>query len=149
MPPTWTATLISWRFRYVSRAFEAAGYASAEEFLRRSYVPAFAGCDGDDLLAQIHAWRLADVSAHTDGDLARALARVRARVLLMPCTTDKYFTLAEATREAAALGDLGTLKPIVSAAGHRAGDPHRPELRAELEFIRAAVHELLLEVADE
>lgn len=128
---------------YTSRAFEAAGYASAEEFLRRSYVPAFAGCDGDDLLAQIHAWRLADVAAHTGGDLARALARVQARVLLMPCTTDKYFTLVEATREAAALGDRVTLKPIVSAAGHRAGDPHRPELKAELEFIRTAVHELL------
>lgn len=36
-------------------------------------------------------------------------------------------------------------RPIDSAAGHRAGDPHRPELAAEYEVIRSAVHELLAE----
>ena len=60
-----------------------------------SYLPAFANCDADDLLSQIRTWRHADVSRHTGGDLAAALGRVRARVLLMPCTTDKYFTVDE------------------------------------------------------
>ena len=110
-----------------------------------SYLPAFANCDADDLLSQIRTWRHADVSRHTGGDLAAALGRVRARVLLMPCDEDRYFTLGEAQHEAALLGERATLRPIVSAAGHRAGDPHRPELAAEAAFIRRHVHELLSE----
>ena len=66
-------------------------------------------------------------------------------MLLLPCTTDKYFTVEEARREAAALGGRATLAPIVSPAGHRAGDPHRPELQAEQAFVRDAVHKLLAE----
>ena len=38
---------------YVDRGYEAAGYASADVFLEQSYLPAFAGCDADDLLAQV------------------------------------------------------------------------------------------------
>lgn len=129
---------------YVEKAYEAAGFASADAFLEESYLPAFAGCDGDDLLAQIHAWREADATRGAP-HLADGLRGVRAKVLLMPCDTDKYFTLEEARREAEALGDRCTLRPIVSPAGHRAGDPCRPELKAEHEFIRAAVHKFLQE----
>ena len=67
------------------------------------------------------------------------------KVLLMPCDTDKYFTLEEARREAEALGERCTLKPIVSPAGHRAGDPCNHGLEAEHDFLRAAVHEHLLQ----
>jgi hypothetical protein len=62
-----------------------------------------------------------------------------------PSDTDKYFTLEEARREAGALGDRCTLKPIASPAGHRAGDPYRHGLKAEHDFICAAVHEHLLQ----
>ena len=44
---------------YTERAYLAAGYSSAEDFVARSYVPAFATCDGDDLLSQIQTWRSA------------------------------------------------------------------------------------------
>ena len=37
---------------YLDRDYAAAGFASAQDFLQRSYIPAFAGCDADDLLAQ-------------------------------------------------------------------------------------------------
>ena len=67
------------------------------------------------------------------------------KVLLMPCDTDKYFTLEEARREAEALGERCTLKPIVSPAGHRAGDPCNHGLEAEHDFLRAAVQEHLLQ----
>jgi len=130
---------------YTQRGYASAGFECAEAFVRDSYLPAFANCDADDLLSQIRTWRHADVSRHTGGDLAAALGRVRARVLLMPCDEDRYFTLGEAQHEAALLGERATLRPIVSAAGHRAGDPHRPELAAEAAFIRRHVHELLSE----
>lgn len=51
----------------------------------------------------------------------------------------------QAQREAAVLGERAILAPIRSDAGHRAGDPHRAELKEEYEFIRARVHELLQE----
>ena len=64
----------------------------------------------------------------------------------MPCAAceqDRYFTLEEAEAEAAMLGERALLRPITSAAGHRAGDPHRPELHAEAALIKRHVHELL------
>jgi homoserine O-acetyltransferase len=127
---------------YRTRAYAAAGYASADDFVQRSYLPAFAGCDADDLLAQVRTWREADATRGAPS-LEAALGAVRARVLLMPCDSDGYFTLVEAECEAAALGGRAIFKPIRSASGHRAGDPHRPELKAEYEFIRQAVHDLL------
>ena len=130
---------------YTEAEYARAGFASAEDFVERSYLPAFANCDADDLLSQIRTWRDADVAVHTGGDLRAALGRVRARVLLMPCDQDRYFTLGEAEREAALLGDRCVFRPIVSAAGHRAGDPHRPELGAEATWIRRHVYELLAE----
>ena len=36
-----------------------------------------------------------------------------------------------------------TFAPIESPAGHRAGDPHRPELKKEANFLRENVHRLL------
>jgi homoserine O-acetyltransferase len=129
---------------YTERAYERAGYASADGFVEHSYLPAFADCDADDLLAQLGAWREAG-AALPAGSLAEALASVRAKVLLMPCDTDKYFTLAEARREAEALGDRAILSPIISPAGHRAGDAHRPELSAERTHITKAVRALLAE----
>ncbi|KAL1523357.1 hypothetical protein AB1Y20_018301 [Prymnesium parvum] len=127
---------------YLEQRYRAAGYASAEEFISRSYIAGFASCDAADLLAQVATWRTADV-ALPHGGLKQALSRVTAKVLLMPCDTDRYFTLEEAKVEAALLGDRCTLVPIRSAAGHRAGDPHRPELTDELAFIKQHVHKLL------
>ena len=81
--------------------------------------------------------------ASSEAEHEEAMRRIRAKVLLMPCDEDRYFTLAEAKREAALLGELVEFAPIVSSAGHRAGDPHRAELAAEKEFIRSHVHGLL------
>ena len=107
-------------------------------------MPGFAACDADDLLSQLRTWRHADVGEHdAGGDAHAVLAAVSCRVLLMPCDSDRYCTLAEARREAAALGERCTLAPIRSRAGHRAGDPHRPELAEEAAFIRSQVHELI------
>ena len=124
---------------YVDRGYATAGYATAEDFVTHSYLPAFAQCNPSDLLAQVRAWRAADIAVHTNGDWEAALRRMRARVLLMPCVGDKYFTLTEAKREAAVLGDQCSLVPIRSPAGHRAGDPSRPELTKEREFLTRAV----------
>ena len=59
--------------------------------------------------------------------------------------TPRYFTVAEAEREAALLGERCQLTPIRSAAGHRAGDPSRPELAAERAFLTRTVRDFLRE----
>ena len=126
---------------YEARRYKGAGFATADEFVERSYLPAFAHCDADDLLSQIRTWRAADIAR--DDDDGAAFARIRAKVLLMPSDTDRYFTLGASRAEAKALGDRAALAPIRSAAGHRAGDPHRPELADEREYIRSRLHKFL------
>ena len=63
----------------------------------------------------------------------------------MPCDGDKYFTLKEAQREAELLGGKCSLRPMLSAAGHRAGDPSRPELGEEREFLTRTVRAFMSE----
>ena len=117
--------------------------ATVASFVSESYESGFALSDPDDLLCQLDTWLNADASAHAGGNLATALACVEARVLLMPGTTDRYFTADAARAEAELLGKRCVLAPIESAAGHRAGDPHRRGLEAENAFITDRVRALL------
>ncbi|KAJ1626206.1 hypothetical protein T492DRAFT_1146951 [Pavlovales sp. CCMP2436] len=91
-------------------------------------------------LLSYNAWSVSDTAG---GDLAAALSRVEARVLLMPCASDRYFSLDAARHEAKLLGRRAVLRPIESAVGHRAGDPWRRGLEGEDSFIREQVHALL------
>ena len=127
---------------YIGREYERHGFADVDDFVARGYLPGFAHGDADDLLAQVRAWKAADVAAHAGGDFAAALRRVTARVIHMPCASDRYFTKGEAAAEVALLPNA-ELRPIESPFGHRAGDPWRPEQAAEREAIRSAVHGIL------
>ncbi len=89
-----------------------------------------------DLLAALHAW--ADTARPPDA--ARAgLSRISARVFMVPCDTDTYFTVQDAGFEAASIANA-TLLPLVSPYGHCAGAPGRlPAESARIEeiFIKA------------
>jgi homoserine O-acetyltransferase len=95
--------------------------------------------DPAHLLAMLRTWQ----SAHpgpADRSLRETLSQVTARAILMPGTTDMYFTVAENTLEAAWL-PRAELRPIVSDYGHIAGRPgHLPEVTAQVE---AAVSDLV------
>jgi homoserine O-acetyltransferase len=83
-----------------------------------------------------------DVSATTrdEGDLPRALNRIRARTLVMPSATDLYFTPQDCAADARAISGARLLT-IPSIWGHRAGNPYQnPE---DARFIRNAVAELM------
>lgn len=73
--------------------------------------------DANDLLAVLESWH----QAHQPDP---ALAAIRARCLLMPGSTDSYFTEAEARLEWAQLQDA-RFEPLVSPYGHCAGAPGR------------------------
>jgi len=117
--------------------------ATVAGFVKESYEVAFLNSDADDLLCMASTWQSAEVSDTAGGDLAAALSRVEARVLLMPCASDRYFSLDAARHEAKLLGRRAVLRPIESAVGHRAGDPWRRGLEGEDSFIREQVHALL------
>ena len=121
-------------------------FSSLEDFLHRSYDLGFAGSNINNLFAQTYTWQAGDISRNEQfsGDLGAALAAITARTLVMPCSTDRYFT-EEEVRDGVAMMDpaRAMLAPIVSDWGHRAGDPHRPGQEADAEYLRQHVHDLL------
>ena len=98
--------------------------------------------DANDLLTKLNAWESADPAAAPEfgGDLRAALGCIRAQTIVMPCDTDRYFTLEENRLEAAMIPDA-EFRPLISPYGHCAGAPGRfPE---PMQFIDTALRELL------
>jgi len=120
---------------YRERLFETAlGAPDLETFLRTDWEDSFATSAAANLYAQARTWQEADIA--DGGDLAQALARIEASVLLMPGTTDLYFRVADNEAELPHLRH-GALRPIPSVWGHRAGSPRtNPE---DLAFLRREV----------
>lgn len=130
---------------YRDEAWRGLGYASLEDFLTRSWDGAFARRDANDLLAQIATWQHGDISAcaRFGGDFAKAMAAIKAHMLLMPGATDSYFQPSDNAAELPLLINARSaeLCPIPSLYGHRAGNPVL--LPAERAFLRDAIARLL------
>jgi homoserine O-acetyltransferase/O-succinyltransferase len=127
---------------YREKLWEGAGFASLEDYLVRAWEGNFLRRHGEDLLSMIDTWYQSDISDNPlyKGDLARALGTITARAMIMPSTTDLYFTLADSEVETRLMPNA-ELRPISSLWGHRAGNPlHCPEDEATL---RTAVRALL------
>ncbi|RXH20758.1 alpha/beta fold hydrolase [Bradyrhizobium guangzhouense] len=130
---------------YRDELWREAGFTSLEDYLVRAWDAVFARRDANDLLAQIGIWQRGDISrcAAFGGDLDRALAAIKAHMLLMPGATDRYFDARDNEDE---LGKLinaksAVLHPIPSLHGHRAGNPvNKTRDRA---FLKAEIAELL------
>lgn len=113
------------------------GYSSLDD-LRESWVKDHLTWDPADLLTMLRTW----ADAGLDEPWSRALERITARAILMPSTSDMYFTLAENELEAAHLPST-ELRPIVSDHGHIAGRPGH--LQGVSEQIARAMSDLLSE----
>jgi homoserine O-acetyltransferase len=90
----------------------------------------------------IETWKRSDISDNETfhGDLDQALAAITADTLVMPGSTDLYFTAEDSHLEARRIRKSIYL-PIPSVWGHRAGNPVKnPE---DEQFIARAVKELL------
>jgi homoserine O-acetyltransferase len=120
----------------------ALGAPGLATFLRTDWEERYQRRHAADLYAQLRTWEAGDISANPlyGGDLPRALAAIRARVLLMPGATDLYFRVADNEAELAGLADAELL-PIPSIWGHRAGNPAANP--ADAQFIRRAVQKWL------
>ncbi len=127
---------------YREELWARAGFASREDYVIRAWEGNFLRRDPMDLLSMVETWMSSDISANDvfRGDLDAALGAITAPAIVMPSTTDLYFTLDDSRVETALMPNAD-LRPIRSNWGHRAGNPqHSPEDEAA---IRQAVHELL------
>jgi homoserine O-acetyltransferase len=127
---------------YRERLWATAGFASLEDYLVRAWEGNFLRRAAEDLISMIDTWAQSDISDNPlyGGDIAAALGAIRARTLVMPSTTDLYFTVADSEIETRLMPNA-ELRPIHSIWGHRAGNPVQcPEDEAVL---RQAVGELL------
>jgi homoserine O-acetyltransferase len=130
---------------YRDEVWREAGFHSLEDYLSRAWDDAFSRRDANNLLAQIGIWQRGDISQCPEfgGDIGRALAAIKARVLLMPGQTDRYFDMRDNEAEIGGLinAKSAELHPIPSVHGHRAGNPiNNPADRA---FINAEISALL------
>ena len=116
----------------------ALGAPDLDTFLRRDWEDRYRRRRAADLLAQLRTWEAGDIAS--GGDLAASLRAIEARVLLMPGETDMYFRVEDNRRELAHLR-RGTLTPIPSIWGHRAGNPVQNP--ADAAFIREHVRAFL------
>ena len=116
---------------YRDEVWRDGGFESLEDFVERSYVGGFARDDPEDLRAMVRTW-------HAAPPAPPGLENIKARVLLAPCDTDAYFRVPEV--EALAQRIPGAVvRPLASPYGHRAGDPQRPGMESEREWLRGAV----------
>jgi homoserine O-acetyltransferase len=124
---------------YRERLFETAlGAFDLATFIKTDWEDSFGKHRAADIYAQALTWQEADISANElyDGDLAKALSSITAKVLLMPSTTDLYFRVADNELDLEHL-QHARLAPIESIWGHRAGSPQ--DIPADLEFLTSQV----------
>ena len=80
--------------------------------------------DANDLLAKLWTWQNGDISANDlyAGDLKAALGAIKARAILIPCTTDLYFPPQDNAIEVRHMG-YAQLRPYSSPWGHCVANP--------------------------
>lgn len=142
---TFTQIYASWaasQAYYRAKPYLAWGYDSLEDYLLRSWEASYRRRDPHNLLAMIDTWLHCDVSNNPQyqGDYLQAMAAIQAQTLVMPATTDLYFTPEDCQAEAALIPGA-RYQPITSIWGHRAGNPYQnPDDEAQ---IKQAVDTLL------
>jgi len=124
--------------------YEQLGFASIDALVEY-WIDDHLNQDANDLLTQLHTWQHADVLRYREEQAATDTGSVTLSCpgILMPSSTDLYFTEADARIDAEILG--AQLIVLNSDYGHIAGGPGR--LPNETNAIFAAVESLLLQSA--
>ncbi|MFP4297334.1 MAG: alpha/beta fold hydrolase [Spirulinaceae cyanobacterium] len=127
---------------YRQRIFEQLGYNNLDEYLVQAWEANYRKRNPHDLIAMIDTWLHCDVSDNPiyQGNYTQALADITAKTLIMPATTDLYFTPEDCQAEADLIPNA-VYRPINSIWGHRAGNPYQNP--PDEQFIRESVRELL------
>jgi homoserine O-acetyltransferase len=102
------------------KCWEQLGCKSLDEYLETYWS---GSGDANDRLALLWTWQKGDITLYhpeDNGDLAKALGKIKARCLIMPSRTDQYFPPEDNQAEVKHLKH-GEFKPIETIWGHMAG----------------------------
>jgi homoserine O-acetyltransferase len=121
--------------------YKSLGFDTLEDLLR-SWEEDHLQWDANDLLAKLWTWQYADISAGPiyQSDFHRALAAIKARAILMPCSSDFYFPPEDNEIEATHMPNA-ELRTYHSAWGHCVASPGNDS--AFTQFLDNAIIELL------
>ncbi len=127
---------------YRERLHRELGFETWEDLLL-DWEQDHLGWDANDLLAKLRTWQLGNISANERyrGEFEDALRAIRARAILVPCTTDLYFPPEDNAAEARHMPNA-ELRPFESPWGHCAATPGRKDSDF-LRMLDACVSELL------
>jgi homoserine O-acetyltransferase/O-succinyltransferase len=127
---------------YRQELYKTAGFPTLDGFLVGAQERYWLQRDANNLLAQLWTWQKADISDNEmyHGDLPGALGAIKARALIMPSETDRYFMVEDNALEIPHLRH-GELRPIPSIMGHLAGSQYGTPQDAD--FLAKGVHDLL------
>jgi len=98
---------------------KALGFSSMEDFIINFMYAYFSPMDPNNLLCMAWKAQRADVSRHTGGDLRAALNRIKAKVFVMPMSSDMFFPPADCQAEWQVIPDA-EFRPIQTIDGHLA-----------------------------
>lgn len=101
------------------------GFATLEDFVR-DWEEDHLSWDANDLIAKIWTWQHGDIADNDlyRGDFKRALQSIGARAIVLPCSTDLYFTPDDNAAEVA-LMRRAELRVFDSPWGHCVASPGR------------------------
>jgi len=133
-------TLMGWSTDFFRAGkHRAMGFDSLPAFVDNFMTGYFAPMDPNDLLAMAWKWQRGDVSRNTNGDLAAALGRVKAKTYVMPISTDMFFRVDDCEVEQKLIPG-SELRPLASIDGHLGLFGTDPQMLAQLD---ANLRELL------
>jgi homoserine O-acetyltransferase len=128
---------VAWAYSHAffrDAMYRELGFATLEDFVR-DWEEDHLKWDANDLLAKIWTWQRGDISDNQiySGDFKRALQSIRARAIVIPCSSDMYFVPEDNAEEVAAM-IRAELRVFDSPWGHCAGSPGRvPEFQRALD----------------
>ncbi len=125
--------VMGWSTEFYQRErHKAFGFSSLDDFLINFMGAYFAPMDPNALLCMAWKWQHGDVSRHTGGDLREALSRIKARVFVMPMSSDMFFPVADCEAEWRLIPDA-EFHPIQTHDGHMALFGADPEAMAQID----------------
>jgi homoserine O-acetyltransferase/O-succinyltransferase len=127
---------------YRQEIYKTIGFLTLEDYLVGVHENYWRQRDANNLLAQLWTWQKGDISDNEmyGRDLGMALRAIKARALIMPSETDRYFAVEENALEMPHLMNA-ELRPIPSIFGHLAGSQYgSPQ---DVAFLAKGVGDLL------
>jgi homoserine O-acetyltransferase/O-succinyltransferase len=108
------------------------GFENIHAFVDVFMTGYFAPMDPNNLLAMAWKWQRGDVSRNTNGDLAAALGRIKAKTYVMPISHDMFFPLGDCEAEQRLIPG-SEFRPLTSIDGHLGLFGTDPQMLAQLD----------------